>query len=394
MLIYNTQVMKKKLINNKTALVAIAALILMGSLVMAPVSALAFGDDYDTGGFGGGTYWDSYPIDTYSYGGGGSYWDSYPIDTYSYTPSYSSYTPSYSSYIPASSYSSPRSYSPAPQRGYTPASSPISASYSNAASEASNRTYVSSSNTNNNTNNNTASANNTNNINNEFNPTNVFNPTNNNDARINLVVLGGGTSQTPTQNNLSVICVINPTTAYVNQNLSFSATATGGSGNYTYSWTGSDGITGYGQSFTGMFSYAGTKTATVTVTSGGQTASATCSATVQGNYYQPPVYTPPVYNPPIVSGATVIRNPTVGTPVAGVFLSQVPATGISLGYKMALFAVGLLAWSLFAAYMISRKRKLASVNGFEVVADTSSNDVVARIEAFKKANMAKKGLTA
>lgn len=506
-LVYNTRIMNMKLKNTAIVVAAAIALIITGSFVMAPTTALAWGDDWDTGGISGGDYYDSYGIDTYGWGGS-DYYDSYGVDTYSsyypsYSSGYSSYVPSSSGYSYTPSSSGGYSYTPAstPSYSYTPSSasnysytpstssvyhySPTSSSAnSTSAATASNMTYVSSTNTNTNTNNlaNTNTLNQTYNPTNTnvYTPTNVFNPVNNNDARINLIVLGGGTTGTTNTNNLSVNCTINPSTVYVNQNVTFTANASGGNGSYTYSWTGSDGISASGQSFTGMFSYTGTKTATVTVSSNGQTASASCNATVQGNSYnnqtaycvanptnsvigQPVTWTAytsnnqysgyygstyqwsgsdnlygsgqtisHVYNTPGVhtanvtiysngqtytascstningypyatGGATVIRDtntPVNGTPVAGVFLNQVPATGVSFGLKMTLFTVGLLMWSLFAAYIVSvkRKAKLAGANGFDGsfgfgnTAGAGSDNVVARINAFKEANLQKKGL--
>lgn len=437
-----------------------------------------FGSDWETIG----SYTDYSPVYGYSdYSPSYGYSDYSPSYGYSdYTPSYSSYgydyTPSYSNYSTPSYYSGTgytpyysnygSSYRPSPSYSYIPAGS---SGGSNAGSYASspNQVYVSSSNTNNNTNNNTASASNNNNITANPTNTNIFNPVNNNDARINLVVLGGsGSNPTPT-NNLSVNCTINPSVTYVNQNVVLSANATGGNGNYTYSWTGTDGLSSTGQSFTGMFSYAGIKTATVTVYSNGQTASASCTTNVQSgnviNYQtgiaycvanptngvvgQPVTWTAYLnsnqyngaytyswsgseglygngqtisraYNTPgyqtanvtmygngqtytatcstnivgyaagVANGATVIRDVvTNGTPVSGVYLNQVPATGISIGLKVTLFAIGLILWSLFAAYIISIKRKgkvLATSNG-------ASADMSSRIEAFKAANLQKRG---
>ncbi len=122
-----------------------------------------------------------------------------------------------------------------------------------------------------------------------------------------------------------------------------------------------------------------------------------------GGYYQNGVYYNSCnngysYNNSYNNG-TYYTNPTIsapsqtyvstysgnaGTPVAGVFLSQVPATGISAkSVKMILFTVGLLAWSFFAAYVISLKRK----NRFAVAVP---NNMSARIEEFKKRNMERK----
>ncbi len=96
-------------------------------------------------------------------------------------------------------------------------------------------------------------------------------------------------------------------------------------------------------------------------------------------YTNPVTYTYPATTYTNYSGATYGGNSygsgsSVGSSVSGVFLSQVPSTGISFGLKMTLFTVGLLLWSMFAAFMIARKKDLS------------------KAEAFKLANMKKKGL--
>jgi hypothetical protein len=444
--------------------------------VLFPVSSALAGDDY--GWYDGGSNGDYY-FDTYT--------PSYSYDSYTPSYSYDSYTPSYSYYDTYDSYSGGSYYQPSTGGSYyQPATTggssggysgypayqyvqtPSRPSTGGAASIAPGYQYVYSSNANSNTNTNTntATANNTNTI------TNTFNPVNNNDARINLVVLGGGTgTNNGGGNNTSALngsCTISPSTTYVNQDVTFSATASGGNGGYTYSWTGDNGVYSSSQSFTGRYSYTGVKNATVTIrSSDGQIITRTCSTNVQDTY-----------NPPIVSGAYCVANPTnagvnqnvtwtvypgnnvygssynwtgtdglmgygqtisrvyntpgyksatvtmfangqtttvncgtniqgnviqgtpvsnvtvlreqtpiTGTPVAGVFLNQVPDTGISFGLKMALFTLGLLMWSIFGAYMFSRKNKLASANGAATGTATLS-----KIEAFKRANMAKKGI--
>lgn len=266
------------------------------------------------------------------------YDDSYYGGGYSYAPSYGGY-----SYVPQPSYS----YIPTGGGGASAGQSQ----------------YVYSSNENNNVN---ANDNTNNNI-----ITNTFNPTNNNDARINLIVYGGGTgTNTPAPTPaINGTCVINPTVAYINQDVTFSASATGGNGSYSYSWTGDDGINSSAQSFTGRYAYPGFKTATVTIRSGSETVTRTCGVNVQA------------YNTVLntQSNVTVLRDQNLGTPVSGVFLSQVPETGIGFGLKMTLFTVGLILWSIFAAFMIARKK-----NG------TIAN----KINAFKLANMQKKGIQA
>jgi len=398
------------------------------------------------------------------------------------TPSYANDTgytyggsPSYN-YVPSSSYGCGSACSSG--SSYVPYTSGGSNNYqyvpSTGSTAAPQWQYVSSTNTNKNTNTNTntanssATASNSNTITN--NPVNVFNPTNNNDAHINLVVLGGGTTNGTNQTtNLSATCSISPSTTYVGQDVTFYANATGGNGAYTYQWSGSDGISASSQTFTGHFLSGGQKTATVTVTSNGQTVTQSCSAYVQAQQ----VITTPVttsaycvgtpgagqtitwsasmpntgYNYPYsytwsgsdnlsgtgqsitriygsagyktatvtvygngqsfqatcnasIAGA-IIQQPGVGTPVSGVYLNQVPDTGISFNLKMALFAIGLFIWSVFAAFFISSRRakKAALATGtgvsFSGMSDTASkplSTIKSKIEAFKEANMRKRGL--
>ncbi len=426
--------------------VAVFAMSLVVSTIPTSASAAGKTSDYSpSGGIGGGSYYTSTPVSTYSYGSGGSsYYTSTPVSTYSYQPSYGG-----GSYIPA----------PAQRYVYN---TPTGGGGGSSAT-AGQLTYVYSSNSNKNTNTNSNS--NTNVI------SNTFNPTNNND--INIVVLGGGSgTNTNNQQNLDGYCVISPSVVRVNQDVTFSAHATGGSGSYTYQWSGADGINASSQSFTGRFSYAGVKSVTVVITSGSQSITKTCSVTVQQDTYYPPVtpvnaycvatpanvtinqtvvwtayingsvygatsfswsgtdglygnshtvsraYSTPGYKTAtftayvngqtvtgtcavnigavIGSNVTVIRDQNLGTPVSGVFLNQVPATGISFGLKMTLFSVGLVLWSIFAAYVLTRKSKnMAVANGVSAIGSVSESAVagiMTKAQAFKLANMQKKGL--
>lgn len=92
------------------------------------------------------------------------------------------------------------------------------------------------------------------------------------------------------------------------------------------------------------------------------------------NYTYPVTYTYPATTYTNYSGNTYSSGSSVGSSVSGVFLSQVPSTGIGFGLKMTLFTLGLLLWSMFAAFMIARKKNLS------------------KAEAFKLANMKKRGL--
>jgi hypothetical protein len=297
---------------------------------------------------------------------------------------------------------------------------------------------------------------------------------------------------------LSATCIANPSNAIVGDNVNWQVQGVnGGNGTYIYAWSGTDNLIGNNQTVYKTYTYPGTKIANVTITSGGQAFTATCSLNVAASngynynngynnnypygytstynqptqflsngYYYQGVFYPynnnngynynqygnAPYNPNIACGGSYVNgvyynscgsgynngyngynnyngynsnggfvptggyngynngyngygtytNPpingstqsygttytgtTSGTPVAGVFLSQVPATGIDAkNLKMILFVVGLFAWSLFAAYIISFKKKnaLATSNG-------SISDQSSRIEAFKQRNLEKK----
>ena len=84
-------------------------------------------------------------------------------------------------------------------------------------------------------------------------------------------------TSTPT---LFVSCLANPSSVQINQHVTFisSVTISGGTGNYTYSWTGD--CIGYDSNCSKFFSQTGTKTATLTVSYGGQTQTVNCSVIV------------------------------------------------------------------------------------------------------------------
>ncbi|HEY1037078.1 MAG TPA: hypothetical protein VGE62_00685 [Candidatus Paceibacterota bacterium] len=78
--------------------------------------------------------------------------------------------------------------------------------------------------------------------------------------------------------------------------------------------------------------------------------------------YAQPTYTytqPTTYVQPLTyvsaQQPTYTYSQPVGQPVSGVYLNQVPSTGIGFGLKMALFSIGLLLWSLFGAYVLHKK---------------------------------------
>jgi len=91
----------------------------------------------------------------------------------------------------------------------------------------------------------------------------------------------------PPTSNLSASCSVNPSSVNIGESLNWSVSATGGTGSYTYSWTGADSLSGTGSTVSKTYSTAGTKTGTVTITSGTgsgiQSVVKTCSALVSQN---------------------------------------------------------------------------------------------------------------
>lgn len=480
--------------------------VLLFSLVV-PTQVLASKDDWGLGdyGYGDSYYYDVTPVydsyDDYYYDVTPVYdsyddyyydvtpvYDSYDDYYYDVTPVYDSYDYDYPTYNPVS-YSSPQYYSTPSYTGstyqpyipsystptYTPYTPPVYVPTQTQGQNQSN-TGV---NTNNNSSNSSSSANasSSNTNNNVNNNNNVSNNVNNNNINIVVGTPISATTNQPQNPSLDGSCYISPSNVQINQDVTFTANASGGNGNYSYSWNGSDGISSGSRTFTGRFYNPGTKTANVTITSGGQSINRSCSVNVEQYYNnnnnlgvycianptnasvgQTVVWTAYVtggnssyytyswygtdglsygnansiqksyqtagsktatvtvygnnnqsvsascytnitgYTAPI-SNVTVIRQPTVGTPVSGVYLSQIPATGIAGSMKVALFALGLIIWSAFVGYiLVSRKNKLALVsgngNGLGGANSANASDLTPaqRIQAFKLENMRKRGL--
>lgn len=497
--------MMNKNIKQKTAyLLGMIAIFTLVISLAIPSQTFASKDDEWLGGYGwdNGYYYDDTPVYGYSnnndyyyddtpvysyYNNNDYYYDDTPVyssydnyytyDNYDYgnynQPSYtpSTYTPSYystpqytSNYIPYTPSYTPPTYIP-----YTP---PVYIPTQTQSQNQSNTGVNTNSNTSNSSSSANASSSNTNNnVNN-----NVSNNVNNNNVN---VVVGTPIAQAPAQNqtqNLEGSCYISPSNVTINQEVTLSANASGGNGNYTYSWNGSDGISSGSRTFTGRFTTPGTKTATVTITSGSQSISRSCSVSVdQYNYPNNPVNNLQVYcvaNPTntsvnqtvvwtayvtggnnpfatyswygtdglsygnsqsiqksyttggsktatvtvnsngqsisascytnitgyIAPNVTVIRQPTAPAPVSGVYLNQVPETGIEFNAKVALFALGLIIWSAFIGYvLVMRNKKLALATGFahgmHGNGAKASASVADRIQAFKLENMRKRGLS-
>ena len=71
-------------------------------------------------------------------------------------------------------------------------------------------------------------------------------------------------------------CSVAPTSADTGQNVTWTSTATGGTGIYTYSWSGTDLLSGVSSSVVKSYTAAGTKTGSVTVTSGTASTTIVC----------------------------------------------------------------------------------------------------------------------
>ncbi|OHA26570.1 MAG: hypothetical protein A3C06_03280 [Candidatus Taylorbacteria bacterium RIFCSPHIGHO2_02_FULL_46_13] len=162
----------------------------------------------------------------------------------------------------------------------------------------------------------------------------------------------------PITSAFSAICSVSPSVIHSGESATWTATATGGTGTYTYAWTGSEGLSGNTDSVTKTYGSTGSKNASVTVMSGSDTTTASCSL----NVLPPPGCTQNCggggggggggFNPPTV---VLLKKPPVGQVLSAVFLSQIPYTGFGDGYKVALFLLILGLWSVAAVYFFRAK---------------------------------------
>ena len=88
-------------------------------------------------------------------------------------------------------------------------------------------------------------------------------------------------TQIDDNDDLNVSCEADDSNVDVDEDVYWSATVSGGNGNYSYDWDGTDGLNSSRQNVTWSYDDDGTKTATVTVTSGGKTASDSCTVRVE-----------------------------------------------------------------------------------------------------------------
>lgn len=83
-----------------------------------------------------------------------------------------------------------------------------------------------------------------------------------------------------TWTSMTANCYANPQTTYPGNAITWYATVSGGNGYYSYNWTGTDNLNANQSSVSKTYTASGVKTATVTITSGGQSITKTCNALV------------------------------------------------------------------------------------------------------------------
>lgn len=123
------------------------------------------------------------------------------------------------------------------------------------------------------------------------------------------------------------------------------------------------------------------------------------------SYSYPTTYTYPqtyqqTYSYPVTYSYTPTYTSSVGKPVTGVFLNQVPSTGAGDNLKITLFILGLVLWSLFITYILHVKYGIGNVvakatngisgaNGAHTASVNTKKDIALK---FKLDQMKKKGI--
>jgi hypothetical protein len=80
--------------------------------------------------------------------------------------------------------------------------------------------------------------------------------------------------------SIQAACFADVRSARIGAPVTWAVEATGGAGSYTYYWSGSEGLTGSASRVATAYSTAGTKSASVTINSGGQNTTISCGNTV------------------------------------------------------------------------------------------------------------------
>ncbi len=153
--------------------------------------------------------------------------------------------------------------------------------------------------------------------------------------------------------DLNGYCYGTPENPDKGEKVKWYAVAHGGDGDYEYRWSGD--VSGTSRTETEEYNSTGTKRAKVRIESDGDTIYEECEVRVRGNNNNDDsnisVYSYTSSNPGTPSGVLA----------SGVFLSDLPYTGVSDSAKTALFVFGLFLWSAGVAYILLRKKGKGAV---------------------------------
>lgn len=156
---------------------------------------------------------------------------------------------------------------------------------------------------------------------------------------------------------LVVTCSVSPSSAKINELVSWRATASGKTGFFTYLWTGTDGLSGTNSEEKKAYNLTGIKSATVEVKSGNETITRTCAIEITttnigcvsncggGGTNPPNVYLTKINRPDDIPQAS-----------AYVYLSQIPYTGEDDGLRLVIYFALMIVFSFaIALYFTYRK---------------------------------------
>lgn len=105
---------------------------------------------------------------------------------------------------------------------------------------------------------------------------------------------------------ITASCSVSPISTLAGESVTWTAYPKGGTGSYSYSWSGTDGLTGDAQFVTPIYTSAGTKSASVTVTSGVQNVTALCANSVTVSLPPPIINTIAPAEGPVGTSVTLI----------------------------------------------------------------------------------------
>jgi len=136
------------------------------------------------------------------------------------------------------------------------------------------------------------------------------------------------TSLTVNPGALAASCSPSPSAGYVGDSLTWSVTPSGGVGSYTYVWSGTDGLVGTGATVSKTYGSAGTKSASVIVTSGTGSVTATCTT---GTIQNTPTVIITVSPPVIIKGVTSPRIDWTSSYTTSCTGTNFPTGGATVG---------------------------------------------------------------